>query len=218
MKQIECPICHEMHDENEACPRCSFEFHQIFTPSNKYQEMEQKRIAAHTKWWEEINEKKVDRTQYEEIEQELNTANARIAELEQESKTAHACIAELEQELKRGKKPVAFLISEQKTVYCLYDGQNTFGSAKTNTDCEQHQKIILPGISIRPVHFSITITSEENRKHCAINEYRVESTTIFVNSTTNPVGMDTLLNDGDEIIISMNKKEGKIKYRININK
>ena len=42
MKQIECPICHEIHDENEACPRCSFEFHQIFTPSNHFQEIEQK--------------------------------------------------------------------------------------------------------------------------------------------------------------------------------
>lgn len=204
MKQIECPICHEMHDENEACPCCSFEFHQIFTPSNHFQEIEQKRISSHTKWWEMLLEQKIDRSEYDEKVKELNVANARIVELEQE--------------LKRGKKPVAFLISEQKTVYCLYDGQNTFGSAKTCSDCEQHQKIILPGVSLRPVHFSIIITSEENRKHCAINENVAESATLFVNSTTNAVGKDTLLSDGDEIIISVNQKECKIKFRININK
>lgn len=204
MKQIECPICHEMHDENEACPCCSFEFHQIFTPSNHFQEIEQKRISSHTKWWEMLLEQKIDRSEYDEKVKELNVANARIVELEQE--------------LKRGKKPVAFLISEQKTVYCLYDGQNTFGSAKTCSDCEQHQKIILPGVSLRPVHFSIIITSEENRKHCAINENTAESATLSVNSTTNAVGKDTLLSDGDEIIISVNQKECKIKFRININK
>ena len=204
MKQIECPICHEMHDENEACPRCSFEFHQIFTPANHFQEIEQKRISSHTKWWEMLFEQKIDRSEYDEKVKELNVANARIVELEQE--------------LKRGKKPVAFLISEQKTVYCLYDGQNTFGSAKTCSDCEQHQKIILPGVSLRPVHFSITITSEENRKHCVINESVAESTTLFVNSITNAVAADTLLNDGDEIIISVHQKGCKIKFRININK
>ena len=204
MKQIECPICHEMHDENEACPCCSFEFHQIFTPSNRFQEIEQKRISSHTKWWEMLLEKKIDRAEYDEKLKELNAANARIVELEQE--------------LKRGKKPVAFLISEQKAVYCLYDGQNTFGSAKMNSDCEQHQKIILPGVSLRPVHFSIIITSEENRKHCAISESVEESTTLYVNSTTNAVAADTLLNDGDEIIISVNQKECKIKFRINLNK
>lgn len=204
MKQIECPICHEVHDENVACPRCSFEFHQIFTPSNHFQEIEQMRISSHTKWWKMLLEQKIDRSEYDEKVKELNAANARIVELEQE--------------LKRGKKPVAFLISEQKTVYCLYEGQNTFGSAKTNSDCEQHQKIILPGVSLRPVHFSITVTSEENRKHCAINESVAESTTLFVNSTANAVAVDTLLNDGDEIIISVNQRECKIKFRININK
>lgn len=204
MKQIECPICHKIHAENEACPRCSFEFHQIITPSNHFQEIEQKRISSHTKWWEMLLEQKIDRSEYDEKVKELNVANARIVELEQE--------------LKRGKKPVAFLISEQKAVYCLYDGQNTFGSAKTNSDCEQHQKIILPGASLRPVHFSITVISEENRKHCAINESVAESTTLFVNSTANSVAVDTLLNDGDEIIISVNQKEYKIKFRININK
>ena len=203
MKQIECPICHEVHDENEACPRCSFEFHQIFTPSNHFQEIEQKRISSHTKWWEMLLEQKIDRSEYDEKVKELNAANARIVELEQE--------------LKRGKKPVAFLVSEQKAVYCLYDGKNTFGSAKMNSDREQHQKIILPGVSLRPAHFSITVTSEDNRKHCVINEIGAASTTLFVNSTTNAVAMDVLLNDGDEIIISTNQKEYKIKFRININ-
>ncbi len=204
MKQIECPICHEVHDENEACPCCSFEFHQIFTPSNHFQEIEQKRISSHTTWWEKLLEQKIDRSEYDEKVNELNSANARIAELEQE--------------LRRGKKPIAFLISEQKTVYCLYDGQNTFGSAKMNSDCDQHQKLILPGVSLRPVHFTITITSEENRKHYAINEIVTETTTLFVNSSTNAVAANTLLNDGDEIIISINQKEYKIKFRININK
>lgn len=204
MKQIECPICHEVHDENEACPCCSFEFHQIFTPSNHFQEIEQKRISSHTTWWEKLLEQKIDRSEYDEKVNELNSANDRIAELEQE--------------LRRGKKPIAFLISEQKTVYCLYDGQNTFGSAKMNSDCDQHQKLILPGVSLRPVHFTITITSEENRKHYAINEIVTETTTLFVNSSTNAVAANTLLNDGDEIIISINQKEYKIKFRININK
>lgn len=203
MKQIECPICHEVHDENEACPRCSFEFHQIFTPSNHFQEIEQKRISCHTKWWEMLLEQKINRSEYDDKVKELNAANARIVELEQE--------------LKRGKKPVAFLVSEQKAVYCLYDGKNTLGSAKMNSDCEQHQKIILPGASLRPTHFSITVTSEDNRKHCVINEIGAASTTLFVNSITNAVAMDVLLNDGDEIIISTNQKEYKIKFRININ-
>ena len=86
-----------------------------------------------------------------------------------------------------------------------------------NSDRAQHQKIILPGVSLRPAHFSITVTSEDNRKHCVINEIGAASTTLFVNSTTNAVAMDVLLNDGDEIIISTNQKEYKIKFRININ-
>lgn len=204
MKQIECPICHEVHDENVACPLCSFEFHQIFTPSNHFQEIEQKRISSHTKWWEALLEQKINRSEFNRKEEELNAANARIADLERE--------------LGNGKKPVAFLISEQKAVYCLYDGLNTFGSSKTNSECKQHQKMILPGITIRPTHFSITITSEEKRKHCTINELGGELTSLFVNSTTNAVGVDTLLNDGDEIIVSINQKECRIKYRININK
>ncbi len=204
MKQIECPICNEMHDENEACPHCSFELHQIFTPSQQFQEIELKRIATHTKWWKELNEQMVDRSMYEEKEQELDVANSRISELEQE--------------LGKGKKPVAFLISEQQVVYCLYDGQNTLGSAKMNPDSEQHQKIILPGVSIRPVHFSIFITTIENRKSCIINEVGGEATTLFINSTTNVVTNDTQLSDGDEIIVSINQKDCKIKFRININK
>lgn len=204
MKQIECPICHEVHDENVACPRCSFEFHQIFTPSNHFQEIEQKRISSHTKWWEMLLEQKVDRSEYDEKLKEITAANARIVELEQE--------------LKRGKKPIAFLISEQKAVYCLYDGQNTFGSAKTNSNCDQHQKIILPGLSVRPVHFSILITTIENRKRCIINEVGGEVSTLYINSTTNAVVNDTQLIDGDEITVSINQKDSKIKFRININK
>lgn len=203
MKQIECPICHEVYDEDVACPRCSFEFHQIFTPSKHFQEIEQMRIAVHTKWWTEQLEKKVDRSEYDVKVQELNDANNRIAELERE--------------LEKSKKPVAFLISEQKAVYCLYEGINTFGSAKTNSECKQHQKIILPGISIRPAHFSIIVTSEENRKRCVINELGSEPTSLFVNSTTTGVLKDTLLNDSDEIIISVGKNECRIKFRININ-
>ena len=129
----------------------------------------------------------------------------------------------LEQEIetlkqKVGKKPTAFMITEQKTVYCLFEGLNTFGSTKTNSDCEQHQKLILPGVTIRPVYFSIIITSDEHRKKCVINELEAESTTLFVNSTTNPVISDTVLSDGDEIIISIGKDECRIKFRININK
>lgn len=204
MKQIECPICNEMHDENEACPRCSFELHQFFTLSPHFEAIENERKKMHEKWWKELNEQKVDRIKYEEKEQELNAANSRISELEQE--------------LKRCKKPAAFLISEQQVVYCLYEGDNTFGSAKINSNCDQHQKIILPGMSIRPVHFSISITTIENRKKCLINEVGCESTTLFINSSTNAVDTDTLLNDGDELIISIGKDDCRIKFRININK
>ena len=204
MKQIECPICNEMHDEDAICPRCSFEIHQFFTPSPHFEAIENERKETHEKWWRELNEQKVDRTQYEEIEQELNAANSRISELEQE--------------LEKGKKPIAFLISEQQVVYCLYEGKNTFGSAKINSNCDQHQKIILPGLSVRPVHFSILITTIENRKRCIINEVGGEVSTLYINSTTNTVVNDTQLSDGDEITVSINHKDSKIKFRININK
>lgn len=204
MKQIECPICNEMHDENEACPRCSFEIHLFLTPSPHFEAIENERKETHEKWWKELNEQKVDRPKYEEIQQELNTAKSRISVLEQE--------------LERGTKPVAFLISEQQVVYCLYEGFNSFGSAKVNPNCNLHQKVILPGVSIRPVHFSISITFVENRKKCIVNEVGGESTTLFINSTTNAVVNDTPLSDGDEIIISINQKECKIKFRVNINK
>lgn len=204
MKQIECPICNEMHDENEACPRCSFEIHQILTISQHFQEIEQKRIATHTKWWNEQNKQKVDRILFEQKEQELNNANARVVELEQE--------------LEKGKKPIAFLISEQQVVYCLYEGKNTFGSAKINSNCDQHQKIILPGLSVRPVHFSILITTIENRKRYIINEVGGEVSTLYINSITNAVVNDTQLSDGDEITVSINQQDSKIKFRININR
>ena len=115
-------------------------------------------------------------------------------------------------------KPIAFLISEQQVVYCLYEGKNTFGSAKINSNCDQHQKIILPGLSVRPVHFSILITTIENRKRCIINEVGGDVSTLCVNSTTNAVVNDTQLSDGDEITVSINQKDSKIKFRININK
>jgi len=203
MKQIECPICNEMHDENEACPRCSFELHQFFTPSPHFEAIENERKKTHEKWWKDLNEQKVDRTKYEKKEEELNAANARIAELEQE--------------LKGGKKTVAFLITEQMAVYCLNEGTNTFGSAKINSNCEYHQKIILPGFKIRPIHFSIVCKPADRRYSFEINEIGADNPTLFINSRANTISENSPINDGDKIIYAIDDNVCKITFRKNIN-
>lgn len=86
MKQIECPICHEVHDEDVACPRCSFEFHQKlfrYPLSEYFQRIEDARVSSHTKWWGELQKNIVERTLFDQKVRELDTAHSRISELDQ---------------------------------------------------------------------------------------------------------------------------------------
>lgn len=203
MSKIECPICHEMHDENVMCPCCSFEIHQLFLQPGKFQEIERKRISEHRGWWDQLKANTIDRVKYDEKVNELKIAVSRIAELENK--------------ILERKKPAAFLITNQKVVYCVYEGLNTFGSSKRNPDCECHQKIILPGIKVRPVHFSINVIQGEKHFSYVINEVGAEPTSLYLNSTTCAVGVDTFLNDDDEILFVVDKNESNIKFRINLN-
>lgn len=84
MNIVECPICKEMHDENEACPRCSFEFHQkLFPLSKHFQTIEEARVSSHTKWWDKLQKNIVERSVFDQKIQELDTAHSRISELNQ---------------------------------------------------------------------------------------------------------------------------------------
>lgn len=211
--ELRCPICDEpLADLNKPCPCCSFEIHQTFPSFNKILEYEEKRCNIHKEWWNKLKEENVNRTLYEEKERELGEATARISELEQG----------IDNLLKSRKKPAAFLVTEHKTVYCLYEGVNTFGSAKTNPSCEQHQKIIIPGVMVLPIYFSIDVQAIDVQDldkgyHCTICELSTEASTLYINTTTNPVGKGLPIMDGDEIVVAISGSDCKIKFRTNIN-
>lgn len=120
-------------------------------------------------------------------------------------------------ELLAAKKPLAFLVTEQLTAYCVYDGENSFGSAKVNAQCTQHQKIIAGNCLMRPAHFAITTVPAGKRFEFNISELSDGEPSVFVNNLNVPVGRGVPLADNDDIIIQCKEGSAKIKFRVNLN-
>ncbi len=211
MSRYKCPVCEIEIEAGMICPNCAFETHYIMPDSKIIAEIENDRAIKHRNWWN-AQQQKVAKLN------DVITAKEReiIAKQEECEKLVNEMI-----NLRR-KKPAAFLVTEQKTVYCLYEGVNTFGSAKTNPSCEQHQKIIIPGVMVLPIYFSIDVQAidvEDLDKgyHCTICELPTEAPTLYINTTTNPVGKGLPIMDGDEIVVAISGSDCKIKFRTNIN-
>ncbi len=115
------------------------------------------------------------------------------------------------------KKPQAFLVTEQLTAYCIYEGTNSYGSAKVNRENEQHQKVIAGSCLFRPVHFTIVATPAEKRFLFTISETGSEESTVFVNNVNVPAVGETPLHDNDDILIKQQDGTVRIKFRINLN-
>lgn len=114
-------------------------------------------------------------------------------------------------------KPLGFLITENMVVYCLYEGENTFGSAKVS-DTDLHQKLILSGYGLRPVHLSVTVTKGERTHTFTVKEVNPsEVPSVFVNSRTEPVTDGSQLTDGDNLLVSTGAMATGLKFRVNLN-
>lgn len=116
MSKVECPICHQEHDEDIACPCCSFEFHHSFSISKHFQEIEQKRIAAHSEWWKDLSAKKIDLKKYEQKVEELRSATTHISELELTLTSKEQELNDLRQELSKEKEKSTQLESEKQSL------------------------------------------------------------------------------------------------------
>lgn len=120
-------------------------------------------------------------------------------------------------ELLAAKKPLAFLVTEQLTAYCVYDGENSFGSAKVNAQCTQHQKIIAGNCLMRPAHFAITTVPAGKRFEFNISELSAGEPSVFVNNLNVPAAGGVSLSDNDDILIQSEGGNAKIKFRVNLN-
>ena len=114
-------------------------------------------------------------------------------------------------------KPLGFLITENLVVYCLYEGKNTFGSSKVS-DNDLHQKLILSGYGLRPVHLSVTVSRGERVNTFTVREVNPgDDPSVFVNSRTEPVTDGSQLTDGDNLLISIGAMTTGLKFRVNLN-
>lgn len=117
----------------------------------------------------------------------------------------------------RRNKPLGFLITENMVVYCLYEGENTFGSAKV-ADNDLHQKLILSGYGLRPVHLSVTVSMGERTHTFTVKEIDpADEPSVFVNSRTEPVTDGSQLTDGDNLLVSTGTMAAGLKFRVNLN-
>lgn len=114
--------------------------------------------------------------------------------------------------------PMGFLVTENFVVYCIYEGTCSFGSSKVVDNDGMHQKLIIPGCNLKPVHFCVETSKGER-----ISTFRISEAgdgtepSVFVNSKTEPVRGVTEIHDGDDILISAGNVTSVLKFRINLN-
>ncbi len=118
-----------------------------------------------------------------------------------------------------GRKPRGFIVTDRMAVCCLYEGRNVFGSAKANEAEPTRQKVILPGITLRPSQFCIDTVVEGHRGKFFIKELAEEGmpSMVFVNQTTNPATAPIELADGDNILVISGDNRAVITFRVNTN-
>lgn len=152
-----------------------------------------------------------------EIHLLLHPEDAAAKEFEEQRLTKARELWDSRKGLLAAKKPLAFLVTEQLTAYCVYDGENSFGSAKVNVQCDQHQKIIAGGCLMRPAHFSITAVQTGKRLEFNIYELAAGEPSVFVNNLNVPAAGGVSLSDNDDILIQSEGGNAKIKFRVNLN-
>lgn len=110
------------------------------------------------------------------------------------------------------RRPLAYLVTEHLVVYPIAEGVNTFGSQKA----DNVQRIILSGMSLRPVHFKIETVEGERRVRFLVSETCSDEPTVFVNGDAVTDG--TILRDGDTIVVRQPEgaAQAKITFRIDI--
>jgi hypothetical protein len=114
-------------------------------------------------------------------------------------------------------KPLGFLVTEKMVVYCLYEGENTFGSAKV-AEIAQHQKLIIPGCALKPVHFSVDVSKGERLPEFTLKEMNPgEQPSVYLNCEDEPVADSIRLADGDSLLVGSGDTFGKVTLRINLN-
>lgn len=195
-----CPVCGNQYDPGMSCPKCSFESHYALSEdmSGKFNNLENERIVNHKKWWD-LQQNRVDK-----LNANIVSLNTELLTLKEENKRL----------AKEIKKPLAFLITENMVVYCIYEGTNSYGSSKVAE--EGYQKIIIPGVRLEMKHFMIEAKRGERKYEFLISEVETEKNTLFLNSETIPILEPTVINDND-IIILVNNNKSNIRFRLNLN-
>lgn len=127
----------------------------------------------------------------------------------------------LRQKVKTAKKPVGFLISDRLVVYCIYYGENVFGSASSNGVSEESslQTMLFPGIELSPRHFEIQAepSSEGNKTIFQIKALSKEGAGVYVNSLTQKVDDILELTSGDTVILSSGTETDVVELRFRKN-
>ena len=226
-QDVACPVCGEIHSVDSICPKCAFECHLTMTELmyERFKDIETDRIIKHQNWWLKLQSEIV------ELKKDVLKKNAQIQSLTDINNSLSSDNEKLSNELekikdeiknKKSAKPIGFLVTERFVVYCLIEGVNTFGSSKNNPDCDQHQKIIIPGHKLKPIHFSIVVSKVDNNYIYTLNEIDSKPRSIFVNSLHEEMFDAFHLSDDDNILISytMNGKDNyqedylpKLKFR-----
>lgn len=148
----------------------------------------------------------------------MNSASEEIKQYEQQRiEHAKQTWDKLQTTIKESSinKPIAFLVSERMNVYCLYDGINTFGSSKFNPENKNHQKLILPGMTLMPIHISIKAIQGERRYNFIISA--INESNVFLNSKTEQIVSEAVIKDNDCIIIQSGDITASLVFRINLN-
>lgn len=136
-----------------------------------------------------------------------------------DSRVAQAKERYEKQKEQMGRKPRGFLVTDRMAVCCLYEGRNVFGSAKASESEPTRQKVILPGIMLRPSQFVIDTVVDGRRSKFFIKELEEEgiASMVFVNQTTNPATAPIELADGDNILVISGDNRATITFRTNTN-
>ena len=127
----------------------------------------------------------------------------------------------LRQKVQTAKKPLGFLISDRLVVYCIYNGENVFGSTSNNGAAEDSlsQTMLFPGIELSPRHFAIQAepSGEGNKTIFQIKTLSKEGAGVYVNSLTQRVDDVLELTSGDTVILSSGNDTDVVELRFRKN-
>lgn len=146
-----------------------------------------------------IEDRNALQSEMDTLSNNFTTLSSSITELEEEKKKIEEELVGPKPEI-RMRRPEAFLLVEEydeQQIYCIYEGNNSFGSVKRQE--ENHQQIVLSSDILKGTHFSITIVFSGQQKRYRLSVY--EPNSIGLNAKDNIVGEETLISPNDVLVM-----------------